>query len=334
MARHAKISSVAFHVPERRIDNSYFNNLYQQDVDTFLREKRNIRTRYFMKDSESTSDLIVPACEAALAKAKLKPEQIDLILVATDTPDFISPPTSAVVQHRLKAVNAGVFDVNAACAGFVTGLDIANKFIAADLRYKNILVIGAYGMSKHLDFSDYKIATLFADGAGAAVLSATENENEGIHSSYLWADGSFHDAMGIYGGGTARPINEDALAAKAHQLKFVRKIPPEFNAEHWPRIANLLLKQAGLRPQDISRYFMTQINIDSINQTMDRLEVPRNRSHNIMDRFGYTGSACLPMALADAVDSHELKAGDWVLMIGSGGGVAMGGVLFRWAYDT
>jgi len=334
MSRWAKISSVAMHVPERLVTNQYFNDLYKQDVDTFLREKRNIKQRYFMKDSEATSDLIIPAAERALQQAGVKAADLDLIIIATDTPDFISPPTASVIQHRLGAKNAGIFDVNAACAGFVTGLDIASKFISADPRYKNVLVVGAYGMSKHLDFSDYKIASLFADGAGAAVLQPTTDVNEGILASYLWSDGQYHDAMGIYAGGTARPVNADVLNSKMHQLKFLRKIPAEFNAEHWPRIANRLLNEAGVKANDVKRYFLTQINIDSIHQTMDRLEVPRDRSHNIMDRYGYTGSACLPMALADACEQHILKKGDAILMIGSGGGVAMGGLFIRWSYDS
>lgn len=329
--RHAKITGLGMHVPKRLVTNDDFNDLYKQDVGTFLREKRNIRQRYFMDDSESTTDLIIPAAHQALKRAGIGPEDLQLIIIATDTPDFISPPTSAVVQYRLGARNAGVFDVNAACAGFVTALDIANKFISSDERYQNILIVGAYGMSKHLDFNDHKIATLFADGAGAAVLQPTSNPDEGVIAGYLWADGQFHDAMGLYAGGTAQPTNEDVLHTNRHKLKFLRKIPAEFNAEHWPRIAHWLLNRIDRRAQDVDHFFLTQINIDSINQTMARLEVPLDRSHNIMDRYGYTGSACLPMALADAYESGKLKAGDLLLMIGSGGGVAMGGAALRWS---
>lgn len=331
--RHAKIAGIGMHHPKRLVTNDYFNDLYQQDVGTFLREKRNIRQRYFMADSESTSDLIIPAAARALKRAKVKPEDLQLIIVATDTPDFVSPPTSAVVQYRLGAKNAGIFDVNAACAGFVTALDIANKFIAADERYENILIVGAYGMSKHLDFADHKIATLFADGAGAAVLQPTTDPDDGVIAGYLWADGRFHDAMGLYAGGTAQPTNEDVLHSNRHKLKFLRKIPAEFNAEHWPRIAHWLLNKVGKRAQAVDHFFLTQINIDSINQTLTHLEVPLNKSHNIMDRYGYTGSACLPMAMADAYDSGKLKKGDLLLMIGSGGGVAMGGAAIRWSME-
>ncbi len=332
--RRAKIASTGMFVPSRKVTNEYFNELYKQDVDKFLREKRNIKSRYFMDPDQATSDLIVPAAQQAMERARVKPEDIDLIIVATDTPDYLSPSTAAVVHKKLKTTNAGCFDINAACAGFVTALDTASKFITADSRYKNILIIGAYGMTKFLDFDDYKIATLFADGAGAAVIQPTTNENEGVLASYLWADGNYYDAMGIYAGGTKEPVNEFTLKTRMNLLKFLKKIPPEFNAIHWPRIARLLLEQIGATPADVKRYFLTQINIDSIRETMQRLEVPEDRSHNIMDRYGYTGSACLPMAMNDAVTRGALRKGDLVLMIGSGGGVSMGGVALRWSYDS
>lgn len=332
--RHAKIASIEMEIPERLIPNSYFNDLYKQDVDSFLRTKRNIHQRYFMRDDQATSDLIVPAAKRAMERAGIRAEALDLIIVATDTPDFISPSTASVVHHKLQAKNAGAFDLNAACAGFVTGLDVASKFIQGDEHMKNILVVGAYGMSKHLDFDDYKIASLFADGAGAAVLQPTENADEGILATHLWADGIYHDHMGIYAGGTAEPVNGEVLQRKSHLLKFTKKIPAEFNAHHWPRVANLLLDRMHVAANDVQHYFLTQINIDSIHQTMDALKVPREKSMNIMDKFGYTGSACLPMAIAEAQAQHKLKKGDLCLMIGSGGGVSMGGVLLKWSYDT
>lgn len=327
---HAKITSTGFYVPERLVPNSYFNDLYKQDVDTFLRQKRNITQRYFMSPEQSTSDLIVPAATQALNKAGIGPEELDLIIVATDTPDFMSPSTAAVVQHKIKAINAGAFDINAACAGFVTALDVGSNFIRARQYNQNILVIGAYAMSKFLDFDDYKIATLFADGAGAVVLQSTPNQEEGILSSYFWADGSYKDAMGIYAGGSAYPISPEAMEKHDHLLKFHRRIPPEFNSTHWPRVIQRILEPLGYLPKDVKHYLLTQINIDSIHQTLDVLEQPHSKSHNIMDRFGYTGSACLPMALADADEQGLLKKGDLIAMVGSGGGISMGGVALRW----
>lgn len=332
--RHGKISAITLHVPERKVPNSYFDELYKQDVGTFLREKRNINERYFMAENETTSDLIVPAAEKAMKQAGITAKDLDLIIVATDTPDYISPSTASVVHHRLQATNAGAFDVNAACAGFVTALDLANKYIKGDEGIQNILVVGAYGMTKYLDFNDYKIASLFADGVGAAIIQPTDDDNDGILTSYLWADGQYYDYMGIYAGGTAKPVDHQKLENREHLLKFAKKIPPEFNSTHWPRIANLLLDRVKATAEEVKHFFLTQINIDSIRQTMDILKVPQEKSHNIMDRYGYTGSACIPMAIADAQNQHKLKKGDLVILIGSGGGVSMGGIALRWSYDT
>lgn len=330
----SRIISTGMHVPARKITNQYFNDLYKTDVDTFLREKRNIFERYWCEPNEATSDLILPAAHMALKNANLRAEDLDLVIVATDTPDYVSPSTASVVQYKLKAVNAGAFDMNAACAGFVTGLTTAHHFLNSSKNHKNILVIGAYAMSKHLNMDDYKIASLFADGVGAAILQKSNNADEGIIATDLWADGQFFDAMGIYAGGTRAPLSETVLKEKSHQLKFARKIPPEFNSTHWPRIINNICGDAGIQPEDVKTFFLTQINIDSIRQTMEVLKLPQERAHNIMNCYGYTGSACLPMALHDAASKHLLKRGDWVCLIGSGGGVSMGGVLIRWSYDT
>lgn len=332
--RRAVVTGTGLHAPGRAIPNAEFNERYGIDVDAFLRENRNIRERHFMAEDEATSDLVVPAARQALAEAGVEPDELDLVVVATDTPDYISPSTASVVQHRLGAVHAGTFDLNTACAGFVTAVDLAAKYIVADASYRHVLVAGGYGMSKYLDFDDYKLATLFADGAGAAVVSRTDDPAVGIHASTLYADGSFHDYMGIYAGGTREPVSADALARKDHLLRFAKKFPPETNATHWPRLIRKVLDRIGKEPAEVDRFFFTQINIASIEQTLDLLGVPRDRSHNVMDRFAYTGSACIAMAMADAADEHLLKRGDLVVLMGSGGGMAMACLAMTWGYET
>ncbi|MBK9295085.1 MAG: ketoacyl-ACP synthase III [Oligoflexia bacterium] len=327
----AKITGTGYYVPGKPIPNIIFNEKYGMDIDKFLREKRNIYTRHYMDPNQATSDLALRAAQKALASAQLTPDDINLIILATDTPDYLSPSTASVIQFKLNAKNAATFDVNTACAGFVTALDMAGKYIKAEgERYKNILVIGAYGMSKFINWDDYKIATLFADGAGAVVVTATEEKNVGILASELFSDGQYHDYMGVFGGGTFMPINEDVLHKKAHLLNFAKKIPIETNGTYWPMLVNKLLNQTGIKKEEVARYFFTQINIDSINETMDRLEVDRKLSYNIMDRFGYTGSACIPMALADAAEKNLLKKGDVIMLVGSGGGLSMASVCLRW----
>lgn len=339
--RTGRITGTGLYAPGEPIPNAVFDARHQQDIDSFLRENRNIYQRYYMADDQATSDLIVPAAREALAEAGIAADALDLIIVSTDTPDYISPSTAAVVQYRLGAVNAGVFDVNTACAGFVTALDIAWKYLRADSQYRHILVVGAYGMSRYLDQDDYKIATLFADGAGAVVLSADEDtaaaaqtRQGGVLASTLYADGSYHDFMGIYGGGTRIPASHESVDAKDTLLRFAKKIPPETNSQHWPRLARIVLDRIGKTPQDVHSWFFTQININSINQTLDILGVPHDRSHNVMDKFAYTGSACIPMAIADAADAHRLSPGDLVILVGSGGGISMAALALEWSYST
>jgi 3-oxoacyl-[acyl-carrier-protein] synthase-3 len=331
--RRATIVGTGMYVPERVVKNQYFNDMYKKDIDTFLKEQRNIFERRWMSAEQATSDLIVPAAEEAMKNAGITERDLDLIVVATDTPDYMSPSTAAVVQHKLKAVNAGTFDINSACAGFVTALDLASKYIAADKRYKNILVVGAYGMSKYLNFDDFRIATLFADGASAVVVQPSKDET-GVMAAELYTDGQYHDYMGVYAGGTHQPITHQVVENKGHLLNFAKKIPIETNGTHWPRLTNILMDRVQKQPNEIKHFFLTQININSIHEALDNLKLPRTLSHNIMDRFGYTGSAAVGMCVADAARAHKLKKGDLVMMLGSGGGLSMAALAMTWSYDT
>ena len=329
----ARIAGVGMYAPERVVTNQFFNDMYQKDVDTFLRERRNIFERRFMSEDQCTSDLIVPAAESAMKSAGILAKDLDLIIVSTDTPDYLSPATAAVVQHKLGASRSAAFDINSACAGFVTALDMANKYMTADPQYQTVMVVGAYGMTKYLNYDDYKIASLFADGAGAVVLKR-DADKQSFMASTLFCDGQYHDYMGIYGGGTFRPTTHEVIEKKGHLLDFAKKIPIETNGTHWPRLTRILLDRIHKKETDIDHFFLTQINIGSIHEALDKLGLPHSKSHNIMDRYGYTGSACLPMALADAAQQQKLKKGDLVFMLGSGGGLSMAAMAFEWTYDT
>ena len=331
--KKAVIRGTGMYAPEKVVLNEEFNKMYGKDVDSFLREKRNIFQRRYMDKDQCTSDLVVPAAEQAMKNAGITAQDLDLIIVSTDTPDYLSPSTAAVVQHKLGAKNSGAFDINSACAGFVTALDMASKYIAVDAQYRNILVVGAYAMTKWLNFDDYKIATLFADGAGAVVLQASET-GKGVLASTLFADGQYHDYMGIYAGGSKTPVTHEVIEKRGHLLDFAKKIPIETNGTHWPRLTNILLDRIHKKPSDIDHFFLTQINIQSIHEALDKLGLPHSKSHNVMDRYGYTGSACIPMALHDAAAHHKLKAGDLVFMLGSGGGLSMAALAMEWGYDT
>ena len=328
--RNAYIKSTGSFAPEKIIPNQYFNELLGEDVDTWLVENLNIRERRWCSENESTSFLCIEAANRALVNANMKPEELDLIIISTDTPEYISPSTASVVQYKIGAKNAGTFDINTACAGFVTALDVASKYIRSDERYNNILVIGAYAMSKYLDMTDKKTVTLFADGAGAVILSATENVDRGFLASELYTEGQYHDWMGIYAGGTYKPITEKVITQKDHLLKFAKKFPKEINPVMWTKMVGELIARVNLTPQGINHYFFTQLNINSINETLDNLNVPRECAHTIMDRYGYTGSACIPMALDDANKKGKLNEGDLIVFMGSGGGLAFASAIFKW----
>ncbi len=331
--QRATIIGTGLYAPERIVPNSYFNELYGEDVDSFLRANRNIHQRHFASDSQVTSDLAVEAARRALARAQLRPEDLKLIIVSTDTPDYISPSTASAVQYKLGASNAGMFDINTACAGFVTALDVGSKFVASDEQYDYVLVIGAYLMSRYLDFSEKKIATLFADGAGAVLLARSRDES-GVLGTVLYGDGQYHGSMGIYAGGTYKRVSHEVIENKDHLLRFAKKIPPETNAMFWPKLVRRLADRLRIDVSSIDRFFFTQININSINESLKALNLPPDRAHNVMDCFGYTGSACIPMALDDAVSKHILKKNDLVFLVSSGGGIAMAVSAVRWGYDT
>lgn len=327
--RHAIITGTGSAVPDRVVTNAELSAMLGEDIAPFVEGTLGIRTRHWCAPHEATSDLAVVAAERALEAAGCEAGALDLIIIATDTPDYISPPTASVVHGRLGASRAGTFDLNAGCAGFVTALDTAWKFIRADERYERVLVVGAYAMSKYLDHRDKKTVTIFADGAGAAVVE--RSDAPGILSSELFADGTLCEGMGVFAGGTRTPITPEVLAdGSKNHLRFVKKYPASVNEEGWPRIARAVLGRAGKDTAEVTHWFWTQVNRSTIEVVMRTLGEPMSKAPTIMDKWGYTGSACLPMALDDAVRSGRVQEGDLLLFTGSGAGLAMGALAMTW----
>ena len=320
--RSAVIAATGSSVPSRTVPNAWFNEQLGEDVDTWLRQNVAIESRHWCADDESVADLAEAAARQALERANLPASNVQLIIVATDTPEYISPSTASVLQHRLGATQAGTFDLNTACAGFVTALDVAAKYIMADAQYHHILVVGAYAMSKHLNMADKKTVTLFADGAGAVVLSAQTNTSRGFLASALHTEGQYHGWMGIYAGGARQPVNAAAIDKHDHQLKFVHRFPKELNPKVWTQMVHDLCARLQTTPSQVQQYLVTQLNINAIRETMDNLGLGMDRAHSIMQQNGYTGSACIPMALDDAVQQGKVAPGDLLFLIGSGGGLA------------
>ena len=330
MSRHPQILATGSYVPERIVTNAEVDALMGASTADWLLANVGIRERRWMAPDQVTSDLVTEASRIALQRAGIRATDLDLIIVSTDTPDYLSPSTSVVVQYKLGAENAGCYDVNSACAGWVTALDQGARYLMTEPTYKYILVAGGYGMSRYLDLQDKKTANLFADGAGAVVLGV--GQQPGFLASNLLAVGSYHDALGIYTGGTARPASPQNVATYGGpKVEFVKKFPKTFNTEYWPKLMQGALDKAGLGFNDVDHYFFTQLNLRTIEAMMDLLKQPINHAHWVMDKWGYTGSPCVVMALDDAIQQGRgPKPGEVILFCASGGGITMASSVWRW----
>jgi 3-oxoacyl-[acyl-carrier-protein] synthase-3 len=309
--------------------NEDLNNFYGTPIKDTFENKIGIRQRHITGDNESTADMAVKAGEKAILDAGLSAKDLGLVVVATDTPEFLSPPTACVVQGRLEAVNAGAYDINGACSGFVAALDAMCRIVASG-GYEHILLIGAYNMTKFVDRSNAFLVPLFGDGAGAVVISRTK-ENRGFVGSKLYADGTQYDFMGIYAGGAKYPLTPERIENKEYMLQSLKPLPADRNVKLWPPIITELMENHGLKTTDIDFIICTQINQWIIDSVMPILGLPMERTICIMGEYGYTGSACIPMALDTARKTLNKPArGDNVVFIASGVGLAVASTLFMW----
>lgn len=335
MVRSAMVTGLGIYIPEKMLTNEDIEQMLgRPGTADWLVENVGIKQRHIMAENEVTSDLAHHAGQEALANAGLEPKDLDLIILSTDTPDYLSPATSVVVQHKLDAKNAGTFDINCACAGLVTSLDVASRYIRTDSDIDTVLVIGAYGMTKFVDWTDHYTCTLFADAAGAMVLQASEDK-EGFIDSRLIADGSFHDHLGVFVGGTVEPPTIEAIRNNRHHLAFRKRFPADTNLKYWPNLTRDCLVKANLSIDDIDWIFFTQVNLRTIEAVMKELNLPLEKTHNVMDKWGYTGSACIALAMYDAIDLGKLPPpgegnGEYIALCSSGGGFNMAAAVLRW----
>jgi 3-oxoacyl-[acyl-carrier-protein] synthase-3 len=246
--------------------------------------------------------------------------------VGTDTPDYITPATSTVVQHKLGAVRAGTFDIGCACASFPTGVAAAAGLLSTNEWMNYVLVVGVYLMSKLADPTDV-VSFFYGDGAGAAVV-ATDSKPGFITSAYL-ADGSYHKHWGIYSGGTYEPASVESVKAGRTNVRLLERYPPDVNHENWPIIVRALAERGGFAVQEIDLAIFTQVRLPSIKLVMETLGLPLSKTHWIMEEWGYMGSACIPMCLDDAIDKGKVRSGDLLVLVGSGVGYNYAGVAVR-----
>ena len=328
MARFARIVSTGRFVPPIEVPNAALKARWPQFPDFVdkMEASSGIRTRFYAPEEWATSDVALPAAQQAIERAGLVPEDVDLIILGTDSPDYVTPATSVVLQHKLGAKNAGTFDVGCACASFPTGLAAAAGLIATNPALKNVLVVGVYLMHKLADPND-PMVFFYGDGAGAAILQA--GDEPGFINSAMQAGGEYAKHWAIFAGGTAEPTTAENVASGRTKVKMAERYPPEINHEGWPRLARRLAKEGGFSFSDVDQIIFTQVRKPSIDLVMEDLGIPVEKAHTIMDKWGYTGSACIPMALDDAIELGKVKKGDLVVMIGSGVGYNQAGVAFR-----
>jgi 3-oxoacyl-[acyl-carrier-protein] synthase-3 len=335
---YARIVGTGIYAPGPAIDNAELKKLTGIEFDAAKHEaKLGIAARHVARLSgldETTADFAEKAARAALEDAGVDPMAVGLFIVATDTPEYISPATGILLQGRLQGreTEARAFDVGASCASFVAALDMAARAVASDKTLNYALVAGVYNMPAYIRDSDAFGWSIFADGAGAVVLERAESGtdgSEGYIDGVFRADGTQWDYVGVYAGGTRKPVTRELLDAGTYGLELLQRLPGDRNVKLWPPLVLRLLEKAGVAQTEVAHYIFTQINKSVIAQVMDILGEPMEKTTTIMDRFGYTGSGCVPMALHEAMRSGKAKKGDLVVLVASGAGLAVGACLVR-----
>ncbi len=327
--RYARIAATGRFIPPIEVSNAAMHERLKARLPDFIEKMEassGIRRRWHAPEDWATSDVALPAAEQAIERAGLQPRDIDLIVLGTDSPDYITPATSVVLQFKLTACRAGTFDVGCACASFPTGIASAAGIMASNPSMKAALVVGVYLMHK-LAAADDPLNFFYGDGAGAAVL--VPDGKPGVLGSAFQADGAYSKHWGIYAGGTAEPATEDAIRAGRTTVRMLERYPPEVNHEGWPRLVRRLAEEQGFQVSDIDFIIFTQVRKPSIELVMTDLGLPMEKTHTVMEEWGYTGSACIPMALDRAMELKKIKPGDLVVLVGSGVGYNQAAVAYR-----
>ncbi|NGU52821.1 ketoacyl-ACP synthase III [Clostridium perfringens] len=321
---NAKIIGFGLYTPKNLVENERLQE-FLETSDEWIRSRTGIERRYISLD-ENTSDLAVEASKKALNQAGLSAEEIDLIIVATVTPDNFTPSTACIVQDKLGAKNAWAFDINAACTGFIYALKLGQSLIRSG-EAKNALIIGAETLSKALNWEDRGSCVLFGDGAGAIVLTSTE-EDCGIKCVNVKSDGSKGDSLVIQGLPLNSPFKDGREVSKNYInmngreiFKFATKVMEESIVE--------ILEKENIKIEDISAIIPHQANLRIIDYVVKRLGIPREKFVTNLQNYGNTSGASIPIALCESINEGNLKKGDNIIMVGFGGGLTWGAALIK-----
>lgn len=323
-----KILGTGRGLPEKIVTNDDLAKIVDTS-DEWVQSRTGIKERRIADADTATSDLATEAALKALAKSGIKAEDIDLIIVATSTPDFSAfPATACVVQKNIGAKKAAAFDLETACSGFVYSMVIANQFIATGM-YKYCLVIGAEVFSRIIDWTDRNTCVLFGDGAGAAVIGPAEGE-EGILSSTLGADGEGGRFLDVYAGGTRMPVTQEVLDKKLNTIRMDGSEVFKFAVRIMESASLSALSKAGMTEADIDYLVPHQANIRIVSAAAKRLHLPLDKVAINLDKYANTSAASVPIALDEALEAGNIKAGDIVVMVGFGAGLTWAAAVLRW----
>lgn len=324
--RRVGIIGVGKYLPKKILTNYNLEKMVDTS-DEWITTRTGIKERRMAARNEATSDLAIKASIAALEDAHLKPQDLELILVATITPDSAFPSVACLLQNALLAKNAVCLDISAACAGFVYALTIAQQFIARGT-YKNALVVGAEILSSITDWKDRNTCVLFGDGAGAVVVS--EVKSGGILSTYLGSDGSKADLLMIPGGGSRHPCNRDTVDKRLNYIKMQGNELFKLAVTIMAHAAQVALKRAGLECKDVDLVIPHQANIRIIMAMAKKLRLPVEKIYLNIEKYGNMSSASTATALCEAVKEGRIRKGDIVLLDAFGAGLVWGACVIRW----
>jgi 3-oxoacyl-[acyl-carrier-protein] synthase-3 len=329
--RSVRITGWGMYAPERRLTNADLERVVDTS-DEWIVSRTGIRERRIAARHETTATLAAIAGKRAIAVAGLQPDDIDVILVATLTPDYWMPSTGALVKEAIGNTRAAAMDVAAACSGLVYAYSIADSYIRSGM-YKNALVVGSETLSRYLDFSDRGTCILFGDGAGAVVLSASDEEGGGMRGMELTTDPDGAYMIWLPSGGSRSPASGQTLARGEHYVRMEGRETYRYATKTMATTALKAIERAGWKPEEVDLFIPHQANVRIIESVAKGLGLPMDKMFVNLDRYGNTSAASVGIALAEAVDSGRIKIGDKIVLVAFGAGLTSGGIALEWTAD-
>lgn len=323
---NAKIAGIGYYIPEKVYDNAYMESIVETN-DEWITRRTGIKERHISADDEYTTDMATKAATKAIENAGLTPEEIDLILLGTVTPDYFTPSCACVVQDNIGAVNSMAIDYNAACSGFVVGLTIAQQFIKSGV-YKNVLVVCADVLSKATDYTDRATCVLFGDAAGAAVISATDET--GIIAFDMGADGSGSKSITSLAYRNDEEEIEKRIAKRKDTLWMAGQAVMKFAVKAMADASQRALDKAGLTYDDIKLVVPHQANYRIVDSAIKRMGISSDKVFLNLEKYGNTSASCIPVALGQAYEAGRFTKGDKIVLVGFGGGLTYAACVLEW----